>query len=141
MVKFALSFSLMQKVAKHITGFLMALVILTASLQVSISKMTCYVAGETQYSVNEFEECSPKSTNGINKKCCDFDKITFDYNVNSTVNTYDIKLDKIATLIFEELPQMVKISILNKPFLNYFHNLPPPLSGIDLLKSIQVFRL
>ena len=51
----------MQKVAKHITGFLMALVILFASLQVSVSKMTCYIANDTFYSLGEFEDCKPKS--------------------------------------------------------------------------------
>ncbi len=141
MLKFVVSFSLMQKVAKHIIGFLMALVILTASLQVSISKMTCYVANDTFYSLSKFEDCKPKSNCELSNKCCDFDKIIFDYNVNSTVNAYDIKLSKIASLIFEELPQVVKIPVLNKPFLNYFHHLPPPLSGYDLLKVIQVFRL
>ena len=94
----------MKKVAKHITGFLMALVILFASLQVSVSKMTCYIANDTFYSLGEFEDCKSKSDCELSNKCCDFDKITFDYNVNSTVNFQDISVSKITLLVVNELP-------------------------------------
>lgn len=141
MVKFAMSFSLMQKVAKHIIGFLMALVILFASLQVSVSKMTCYIANDTFYSLGEFEDCKPKSDCELSNKCCDFDKITFDYNVSSTVNFQDINLSKMALLVVNELPLAIKTPVIQPTFLTFFHKMPLPLSGYDLLKVIQVFRL
>ena len=141
MFKFAGSFSLMQKAAKHITGFLMALVILFASLQVSVSKMTCYIANDTFYSLGEFEDCTPPNKGDLSKKCCDFDKITFNYNVNTTVHFQDINLSKMALLVVNELPQAIKLPVLKLTFFNFFHNLLPPLSGYDLLKVIQVFRL
>lgn len=131
----------MKKTIKHIIGFLMALLVLFASLQVSVSKMTCYVANDTFYSLSEFEDCTPSNKEDLSKKCCDFDKVTFNYHVNSTVNSYDINISKIALLVVDELPQVIKAPVLKHSFLNFFHNLPPPLSGFDLLKVIQVFRL
>ena len=119
----------------------MALVILFASLQVSVSKMTCYIANDTFYSLGEFEDCKSKSDCELSNKCCDFDKITFDYNVNSTVNFQDISVSKITLLVVNELPQAVKTPAIQPTFLTFFHKLPPPLSGYDLLKVIQVFRL
>jgi hypothetical protein len=119
----------------------MALVILVASMQVSISKMTCYVANDTFYSLGEFEDCTPINKGDLSKKCCDFDKITFDYNVNSTVFAYDINLTKIVGLSLGELVQIIKTPVLNSSFLHFFHNLPPPQSGTERLINFQVFRL
>lgn len=131
----------MLKTVKHITGVVMALVIFVASLQVSISKMTCYVANDTFYSLGEFEDCAPPNKSDLSKKCCDFDKITFDYHVHSTVQAYDINLSKTLEVELSETPLSLSSPTELSTFLYFFHHLPPPLSGLDRLINFQVFRI
>jgi len=120
----------------------MVVVILTATLQVSITKMTCLMSGKVVFSVTDIEDCAPvKKGCGVADKCCDFHKITFDYNTNSTLNSIDFDFVKVVDIFITNLPKYATEEVVLKSKFNYFHNLPPPLSGIALLKSIQVYRL
>lgn len=132
----------MSKLLKHIASYLMVAVILTATLQVSVTKMTCLMSGKVVFSVTDIEDCAPtKKGCGIADKCCDFHKITFDYNTNSTLNSVDFNFVKAADVLVTNLPKYSIEEVTLQPHFNYFHNLPPPLSGMALLKTIQVYRL
>lgn len=126
---------------KHITAYFLVLLILTASVNVSINKMTCLMNGKIKYSLEKIEDCAPTTgCNNISKNCCDFDKITLNYSYNSIVklNTYEY-LNSFVTIV--NLPQ-IDIDFSNTfSLVNFYANSSPPLSGFDLLKLIQVFRL
>ncbi|MCB9361212.1 MAG: hypothetical protein H6587_12305 [Flavobacteriales bacterium] len=126
---------------KHITSYLMIAVVLVATLQWSVTKMTCLMTGKVVYSIEDIDDCKPvKEGCNVDDVCCDFHKITFNHNietVSSVANFSFINLD----LITVEIPQLIELIKFKETTLNFFHNLPPPLSGIALLKTIQVFRL
>lgn len=132
----------MKKRILHITSLLMVVVILTATLQVSLTKMTCLMSGKVVYSLTDAENCAPiQAGDNVGKKCCDFHKITFDYNTLSTISDFDCHLLKITTFMEVYLPKQFFAKLKSTPLLTFFHNLPPPLSGMDLLKTIEVYRL
>jgi hypothetical protein len=132
---------LLRAILKHITSFLLIAIVLVSSLQLSVTKMTCLMTGKVLFSVEDLEDCNPSKKDGsITTKCCDFHKITFDNNINSFSSITDfsfINLDLIAV----QIPPLIELIKFNEASISFFHNLPPPLSGIALLKTIQVFRL
>lgn len=136
-----INFVLLRTIVKHITNFLLIAVVLVSTLHMSVTKMTCLMTGKVVYSIEDIQDCKPvKKGCNVDDICCDFHKITFDHSietVSSVVNFSFVNLD----LITVETPQLMELIKLKETSLNFFHNLPPPLSGIALLKSIQVFRL
>lgn len=133
----------MRNLIRHIFSYLMVLVILTATLQVSVTKMTCLMSGKIAYSLEKAEDCAPiKKGNNVGRKCCDFHKVTLNYQTISTIDSYHIDYTKLIANCIFIVPRILEQVKVN-PSLNFFHNLPPPklLGGIDLLKVIQVFRL
>ena len=135
-----LKFGMMKIILKHITSYLMIAVVLVATLQLSVTKMTCLMTGKIVYSIEDIEDCKPvKKGCNVDDVCCDFHKVTFDHSIETipSIAVFSfINFDLVAV----EIPQIGLIK-LKESALNFFHNLPPPLGGIELLKTIQVFRL
>jgi hypothetical protein len=131
----------MKLIFKHITSYLMIAVVLVATLQLSVTKMTCLMTGKIVYSIEDIDDCKPvKEGCNVDDVCCDFHKITFNHNIQtvSTATNFSFLNLDIVTI---EIPQLLTFIKFKESPLNFFHNLPPPLSGIALLKTIQVFRL
>lgn len=143
MLNFVLFSYMMRNLIRHIFSYLMILVILTATLQVSVTKMTCLMSGKIAYSIEKAEDCAPiKKGNNVGRKCCDFHKVTLNYQTISTIDSFHLDVSKHflnCIFITPTILEQIKVN----PILSFFHNLPPPklLGGIDLLKLIQVFRL
>lgn len=120
----------------------MVVVILITTLQVSLTKMTCLMSGKVVYSVSDMNDCNPEEKGcNVADKCCDFHKITFNYNTHSTLNVFDVTGLKLTAIVVSFLPKQFFTKVKTTPLLTFFHNLPPPLSGMDLLKTIEVYRL
>lgn len=131
----------MLKILKHITAYFMVLLILTASVNVSITKMTCLLSGKVKYSLEKMEDCAPvKGNNTISKKCCDFDKVTLDYNYNTLIKITSFDALSFFVVFTKNLTTDF-IKIISSDLVNFYSNSSPPLGGYDLLKLIQVFRL
>jgi len=134
----------MKTILKHITSYLLVLLVLVATTNMSVTKMTCFLSGNVVYGLQEMEDCSfrQKEANSFQKKCCDFDKITLDYRYDTTLQeTFSI----INTFICS-VPVVFKYGFQFSGIfqeVNYCTNTSPPqsFSGIDLLKFIQIFRL
>jgi hypothetical protein len=136
-----LKFGMMKIILKHITSYLMIAVVLVATLQLSVTKMTCLMTGKIVYSIEDIEDCKPvKKGCNVDDVCCDFHKITFDHNIETLSSKADFSFTNLD-LVSVEIPQLISLIKFKEASLNFFHNLPPPLSGIALLKTIQVFRL
>lgn len=117
---------------------------LIASMQLSVTQMNCLLTGKTIYSLEKMD-CGPSDSSGnceVEKKCCDIHTVSFDF-------VFGVNLNQVA---FEFIPftaDFVQLITLKHGFSGVidlsFQQLsnPPPnsLFGIDLLKSIQVFRL
>lgn len=131
----------MLNVLKHITAYFLVLLMLVASVNVSVTKMTCLLSGKVKYSLEKMEDCAPvKGNNTISKKCCDFDKITLDYDYETVV-----KVTSFDTLTFLVVFTKVLVTefdgVSSSNLVNFYSNSSPPLGGYSLLKLIQVFRL
>lgn len=131
----------MQNIIKHITSYFLVLLILAVSMNINVNKMTCLLSGKIKYSLEKIEDCSPvKDGNTVSRKCCDFDSISFDYDVETVVKANSFNISQVFTAIvcFATL----NIDCCENSFLvNFYSNSSPPISGYDLLKLIQVFRL
>ena len=117
------------------------LLILIASINVSITKMTCLLSGKVKYSLEKMENCMPtEGCESIQEKCCDFNKITLDYDYNSIINVSSFDLSSFVFVVFKAV--ITEVELFNPLSLVCFYtNSSPPLGGYDLLKFIQVFRL
>jgi len=116
-------------------------VVLVATLQLSVTKMTCLLTGKIVYSVEDIDDCKPvKKGCNVDDVCCDFHKITLDHNIQTYTSIDDFSFFNIDIVVFD-VPQFITEVIIEEASLYFFHDLPPPLSGINLLKTIQVFRL
>lgn len=132
---------LLRAILKHITSFLLITIVLVSTLQLSVTKMTCLMTGKVVYSIEDIDDCKPvKKGCNVDDICCDFHKITFDHNIETLSSIADFSFINLD-LISVEIPQLISLIKFKEASLNFFHNLPPPLSGIALLKTIQVFRL
>ena len=126
---------------KHISSYILVIVVLVATLQLSVTKMTCLMTGKIVYSVEDINDCKPvKKGCNVDDVCCDFHKITLDHSIQTFTSIEDFSFLNIDLAMFD-MPQFVTEVNLNKACLYFFHDLPPPLSGISLLKTLQVFRL
>ena len=131
----------MLKILKHITAYFMVLLILTASVNVSITKMTCLLSGKVKYSLEKMESCMPtEGCESIQEKCCDFDKVTLDYNYNTLIKITSFDALSFFVVFTKNLTTDF-IKIISSDLVNFYSNSSPPLGGYDLLKLIQVFRL
>ncbi len=132
----------MKKLFTHIVSYLMVLVILVATLQLSVTKMTCLMSGKIVYSLEKMDDCAPvKKGCTVEERCCDFHIITFDYHTISILSSFDFEIIKTVVTWIYIAPIVLDEPVIQTSF-HYFHNLPPPLlSGLQLLKFIQVYRL
>jgi len=129
----------MRKLLSHITSYLLILLLLVSTLQLSIYKMECLISGTTKVSLSDFEDCNTKSQNdcSIKETCCCFHQmdLNFDFDTNFSNNNF-VHIPFITTAL-----KIVITEVITTNFdYNLFTNLPPP-SGYDLLKIVQVFRL
>lgn len=131
----------MLNVLKHITAYFLVLLMLVASVNVSVTKMTCLLSGKVKYSLEKMEDCAPvKGNNTISKKCCDFDKITLDYDYDTVVKV--TSFDALTFLVvFTKVLVTEFDGVSSSNLVNFYSNSSPPLGGYSLLKLIQVFRL
>ncbi|MGE0562478.1 MAG: hypothetical protein AB7O47_11710 [Flavobacteriales bacterium] len=131
----------MLKVLKYITAYFLVLLILIASVNISVTKMTCLLSGKVKYSLEKIEDCSSaKGENTISNKCCDFDKITLDYDYDTLVKVTSFEsLSFLA--IFTKTISIGFGRIILPNLIDFYSNSSPPIGGYDLLKRIQVFRL
>lgn len=131
----------MKQVVNKIFSLLLVVIVLSATMQFSITKMTCLMTGKIVFSISDIEDCKPvKKGCNVDDVCCDFHKITFNHSIESFSSTFISYISPIlfVTSSFRE-PKIVECFQCQ---IDVFNNLPPPLlSGIELLKAIQVFRL
>lgn len=126
---------------KHISSYMLVVVVLVATLQLSVTKMTCLMTGKIIYSVEDIDDCKPvKKGCNVDDVCCDFHKITLDHSIQTFTSIEDFSFLNIDLAVFD-IPQIVTEVVIEEASLYFFHDLPPPLSGISLLKTIQVYRL
>lgn len=119
----------------------MVLLILTASVNVSVNKMTCLLSGKVKYSLEKMEDCSPvKGDNTISNKCCDFNKIILDYDYDTLVKVTSFESISFLAIITKAITFGFD-KILTSSLVDFYSNSSPPIGGYDLLKLIQVFRL
>jgi len=119
----------------------MVLLILTASVNVSVNKMTCLLSGKVKYSLEKLEDCSPaKGENTISNKCCDFNKIILDYDYETLVKVTSFESISFLAIITKAITFGFD-KILTSSLVDFYSNSSPPIGGYDLLKLIQVFRL
>ena len=131
----------MKTIIKYIASYFLIAIVLVSTLQLSVTKMTCLMTGKVVYSIEDIDDCKPvKKGCNVDDICCDFHKITFDHNIETLSSIADFSFINLD-LISVEIPQLISLIKFKEASLNFFHNLPPPLSGIALLKTIQVFRL
>ena len=131
----------MKTILKHITSYLLVLLVLVATTNMSVTKMTCFLSGNVVYSLQEMEDCSlTEGENSIQGRCCDFDKITLNYDYNTLVKTPQSSINDIVSII-EMCVNNGFNTFVATHLINFYTNSSPPLSGIDLLKIIQIFRL
>lgn len=131
----------MLKALKHIIAYFLVLLILTASVNVSVNKMTCLLSGKVKYSLEKMEDCSPvKGDNTISNKCCDFDKIALDYDYDTVVKVTSFDASSFL-VVFTKVLVTEFDRVSSSSIVNFYSNSSPPLGGYDLLKLIQVFRL
>ncbi|MBV6483777.1 MAG: hypothetical protein KFKLKKLM_00232 [Flavobacteriales bacterium] len=131
----------MKTLFKHISAYVLILLVLGSSANISLNKMKCLLTGKVVYSLEELEDCSPqKEGDSFTQRCCDFYNATLDFEYQTVVKQITFGVDLI------DLPFVASfVSELEKPLftslINFYSNTSPPLSGYRLLKSIQVFRL
>lgn len=131
----------MTSILKHITSYLLVLLVLVSTTNMSVTKMTCFLSGNVVYSLQEMEDCNPaEGENSIQNRCCDFDKITLNYDYETVVKTTQSSSTNFVGII-ETFVNNGFENFVATHFINFYTNSSPPLSGIDLLRFIQVFRL
>ncbi len=129
----------MKRILQNITSFLMVLILLVSSLQLSIYKMECLISGATKISLSDFEDCEnePSENCSISETCCCFHQmdLNFDFSTSFSASSF-IHIPIIISAI-----KIVFTKATTSTFdYSFFTNLPPP-GGYDLLKIVQVFRL
>lgn len=130
----------MKTILQHTFSYTMIVVLLVSTLHLSINKMECLKSGNTSYSISDFEDCNDnKKECSLNEICCEFQKITFNYEYDSPANTWVSSIIHLPFIheVTTVLSQRI-FGIINSSF--FYTNLSPP-SGYRLLRLIQLFRL
>lgn len=129
----------MKNTIKHTISFLLVLILLASTLQLSIFKMECLISGKSEISLSDFEDCENDSKDNcsFSETCCCFHQmdLNFDYQTQLSSKSF-IQIPTIT--IFKTVTDL-SFEIKNVDF-NLFTNLPPP-SGYDLIKVVQVFLI
>ena len=129
----------MKRIIKHITSYLLVVLLLTISTGVSLNQMKCLVSGKTKISLSEFDACGTTEPScSVQEKCCDYNSVVFNFDFDSTT---EFQLDSKFITYIGSFTEIVSFEVFpSQEETLAFSDLPPP-HGIELLKMIQVFRI
>lgn len=127
---------------KRVGSLLLLLLLVTATMGVSVHRMKCICTGDIAYSLYNPIECGAEDHGSepiVHAVCCEYTQVTMRLEVESVIN-FDIQIE-LPVLELQELPVCLLPQVF-KPEMPVYNNLSPPVPwGYELLKRIQVFRI
>lgn len=128
---------------KKTTALFLAMVFILSSLGFTINKMVCLKSGKVKISLSHLKECCPGEKNSgtiIKTKCCDINNTSFhltdfDASQKSKINVADGCVLAINKFSFTNKNYSTTTSKLE------FADLPPPISGRELLSFISILKI
>jgi hypothetical protein len=129
------------KTAQKIFSVFLAIIFLISSLGFTANKMVCVKSGKTKLSLVNLKDCCPQkksSPSTIKSHCCDITNTFF--NLGDLNNSHNFQSNKnFNSQLIHAIPGYFVSNdhIADQP-LFIFADLPPPLSGRQLLSLISI---
>lgn len=131
----------MIKKAAHIfLSVLLAILVLVSAFSFSVYRMECFVNNQTYYNTIPFDDCCKIPTDGIDKECCRYEIISFDFIdvCHSLFTSTSITFLHFSNVVVTTIIDASVISIITEEI---HQNKAPPLLTRSILILHSVFRI
>jgi hypothetical protein len=137
----------MKKAYTSFLHLLLAVVVLVSGMSFTVKKMVCLSSGNVEVGLYTLEDCCSDEQDAsfedvrIDSRCCDFSSQVFTLDKEAMLKGSSLKKADIDLVQFPRTNAFRLSAQVRQPPRFTFANLPPPLSGRQLLSFINMLNI